>query len=87
MLVYETSMSETGNRKSKRRALPPEGRRQLSLLVDRYGQVGAANRLGISVQTVASLAAGFEANGSTVELIERKLAEVAAAAREEADRG
>lgn len=44
--------------------------------------------MGISVQTVASLTAGFEANGSTVELIERKLAEVVdAVAGEEPSRG
>jgi hypothetical protein len=57
-------------------------------LVAGYGQVGAAEHLGISVQTVASLTAGFEANGSTVELIERKLAEVVdAVAGEEPSRG
>ena len=35
--------------------------------------------LGVSMQTLGALAAGFQANGSTVALVERRLSEIAVA--------
>jgi hypothetical protein len=69
-------MQETGSKKSRRRRLGDAHRQQLQTIVDRLGQTATAEKLGLSAQTVAVLAAGFTANGSTVDLIERKLAEV-----------
>ena len=70
-------MQETGSQKSRRRRLGDFHRHQLHALVERFGQAAASEALGLAPQTVAALAAGFKANGSTVDLCERKLAEPA----------
>ena len=69
-------MQETAAKRSRRRALDTELRELLRLEVARHGQVTVANTLGVSVQTLGAVAAGFEANGSIVSLIELRLKEL-----------
>ena len=66
-------MQTTATRKSRRRAIGAQYRKHLTALVETVGLAEAASRLGISPQTVASLAAGFSANLSTAEHVETKL--------------
>lgn len=61
---------------SKPHELPEHLRQRIILLTREKGLRALANRIGISPQTLASIAAGIRANSSTVALVERRLAEL-----------
>jgi hypothetical protein len=61
---------------SKPHELPKALRRRLVDLSRTRGLRAVASQIGISPQTLASLAAGIRANASTVALVERRLAEI-----------
>lgn len=69
-----TMPRETRHQISRRRALPEPLRLRLIDLEREIGLVAAAEQVGIHPQTYAALAAGFTANGSTVSLVEVRLA-------------
>lgn len=69
-------MTESGSRKSKRRRLSEDDAQRLVALVQRDGVQAVAQALGMHPQTVTTLGCGVEANNSTVELVERRLAEL-----------
>jgi hypothetical protein len=62
---------------SKSHELPKALRRRLVHLSQARGLRALADQIGVSPQTLASLAAGIRANASTVALVERRLAELA----------
>ena len=61
--------------KSNRRALSRANQIELRRLAKDLGAKGAAEAIGVSRQSLATLAAGMECNGSIVALVERVLAE------------
>lgn len=71
-------MSKTEDRIPLRRAIGALERQQIVTLVEARGAAAAAALVGVHTQTLASLAAGFAAHRSTVGLVERRLAELAA---------
>ncbi len=52
-------------------------RKRILLLTREKGLRALADKIGVSPQTLASIAAGIWANASTVALVERRLAELA----------
>jgi hypothetical protein len=71
-------MPKATNQKPQRRSIAPKHRRQIIDLLARFGLRRSAEQVGVHAQTLATLAAGVQANGSTVALVERRLAEISA---------